>query len=810
MLLCVIEELYEYSQDFISHRTAVRSLIPFNLLLHFQMPITPIYDWSETKDALTVQVQIQGAARSKTDVFAADCLLKINSPPYLLIVDLFGFVDEKRTVATITPEGVTFRLSKTEKCRGLWGQLEASCDGDEDKAKLVQRRNESVDRAHARIETARRLRLERVKMEEREATDRQIQLERRRRQEIEKRKKQELEEEKSRLLAWQKDMYGADGKAPSRVTADDSDYEEEEEEGEKERRKAKKEMQAEALMPDHPDYHGKGWRATVADRPVEGGHKKGPTATPTFDDDDDHEEGKDQGLKLTIVEEEDKEDAMAEGNGGAATAASFMPLPPPRIRLEPVSVNFTKLETGHLPARAQREEEIKLHKKAAREDKLLMGGDSVDVSDRQPVFLKDKGDGLYKQGNYRGAINAYRRAVEIDPDTTPAIWSNMAACHLQLAEHDQCAGCCTKAIDMLRARIGRLDQPDAGGASDELKVSQRQLVKALARRGQALASLDILPQAEADYAEAIKYDADNAALLSDLEELRLASACSALLATRQGKGGGGGAGEGSSATAYEGFLTSLRERAGARFLAKDYEGAAEAFSRLISVLPPPVASTSISVGPSPSFPLYESGSLASQASPSVPNQTDHRLASLSNRAACYLVLEKYEEAVSDCSEALHLVAMGAGLGLHTRKQVLLPPQGKGVASERDDECLSSSPLLNVLVKAARERALLPALAASSSRVLARRGAALAHLKRFAESAQDYETAAELVELSSTTTGASGAGEVTGSQEMQQGEGGGGGTEEGHRRSQQLRADAEKVKALMHCAMQHMVGSSLPT
>lgn len=27
--------------------------------------------------------------------------------------------------------------------------------------------------------------------------------------------------------------------------------------------------------------------------------------------------------------------------------------------------------------------------------------DSVDVADRQPAFLKDKGDGLYAQANYR-------------------------------------------------------------------------------------------------------------------------------------------------------------------------------------------------------------------------------------------------------------------------------------------------------------------------------------------------------------------------------------------------------------------------
>jgi len=35
----------------------------------------------------------------------------------------------------------------------------------------------------------------------------------------------------------------------------------------------------------------------------------------------------------------------------ASSEAVFKPLPPPRIRLEPVRVEFTKLETPHLPAR---------------------------------------------------------------------------------------------------------------------------------------------------------------------------------------------------------------------------------------------------------------------------------------------------------------------------------------------------------------------------------------------------------------------------------------------------------------------------
>ena len=76
------------------------------------MPIQPIYDWSESGNNVEVRVQVQGAAKSKADVFATDCLLKVNCPPYLLMLDLFGIVEDSKTVVTLSNEGVTFRMTK--------------------------------------------------------------------------------------------------------------------------------------------------------------------------------------------------------------------------------------------------------------------------------------------------------------------------------------------------------------------------------------------------------------------------------------------------------------------------------------------------------------------------------------------------------------------------------------------------------------------------------------------------------------------------------------------------------------------------
>jgi dyslexia susceptibility 1 candidate gene 1 protein len=89
----------------------------------------------------------------------------------------------------------------------------------------------------------------------REATERQIELERKRRQEIENRKKQELEDERRHLEDWQRKLSSKAHDTFADVL-DDSDYESEDE-------IARVGPPASAHpMPDHPEYHGKGWRPT--------------------------------------------------------------------------------------------------------------------------------------------------------------------------------------------------------------------------------------------------------------------------------------------------------------------------------------------------------------------------------------------------------------------------------------------------------------------------------------------------------------------------------------------------------------------
>lgn len=62
--------------------------------------------------------------------------------------------------------------------------------------------------------------------------------------------------------------------------------------------------------------------------------------------------------------------------------------------------------------------------------------DDVDISERQPLFLKDKGDSMHKAGNYRAALNAYSKALKMDTSLT-ACYCNRSLTHMKLQDYRQ-------------------------------------------------------------------------------------------------------------------------------------------------------------------------------------------------------------------------------------------------------------------------------------------------------------------------------------------------------------------------------------
>ncbi|CAN0522731.1 unnamed protein product, partial [Scytosiphon promiscuus] len=73
-----------------------------------------------------------------------------------------------------------------------------------------------------------------------------------------------------------------------------------------------------------------------------------------------------------------------------------------------------------------------------------------DISESDPVWLKGKGDDLYRGGDFLGAINAYTAALDADPKAAACL-SNRAACHLRLGQASACVADCGAALEIFRA-----------------------------------------------------------------------------------------------------------------------------------------------------------------------------------------------------------------------------------------------------------------------------------------------------------------------------------------------------------------------
>eukprot|EP00798_Chlamydomonas_sp_ICE-L_P002203 gene2203-33761_t len=235
----------------------------------------------------------------------------------------------------------------------------------------------------------------------------------------------------------------------------------------------------------------------------------------------------------------------------------------------------------------------------------------------------------------------------------------------------------------------------------EVATYKRQLVRALVRRGQAHSGAGALASAAADYEEALGIDKDNEQLVTDLEEIR---------------------------SAMQPVTPAvLRQRGESRFKSKDYEGAAQAYTAIIAI---------------------QAGSAGAS----------DRLAALSNRAACAIVLERYADAVRDCDSALTLAmdssmsssgsktnAANAGPACNTGEvdqvAMTLPPRIAAWTRGSSSNCSTGDGAASVLPAVPSSSQL-----ASVSRLLARRGAACTYMKKYDEAVVDYQAAASLAQL----------------------------------------------------------------
>ncbi|XP_070763999.1 dynein axonemal assembly factor 4 [Enoplosus armatus] len=194
------------------------------------------------------------------------------------------------------------------------------------------------------------------------------------------------------------------------------------------------------------------------------------------------------------------------GNSEAKSKEKPAVLPAPRSAGN-IQVTFTPrvFPTALRESRVPEEEEW-LKKQA--EARRAVNADVEELKglkeERNPDWLKDKGDKCFATGDYLGAVNAYNLAIRLNR-RIPALYSNRAACHLKLRNLHKAIEDSSQALDLLTP-------PVAANAAARARAS--------VRRGSAFCQLQLYAEALQDYQAALKVNPHNEALRADTQRIR--------------------------------------------------------------------------------------------------------------------------------------------------------------------------------------------------------------------------------------------------------------------------------------------------
>uniref|UniRef100_A0A3Q2Z0C0 Dynein axonemal assembly factor 4 n=1 Tax=Hippocampus comes TaxID=109280 RepID=A0A3Q2Z0C0_HIPCM len=147
--------------------------------------------------------------------------------------------------------------------------------------------------------------------------------------------------------------------------------------------------------------------------------------------------------------------------------------------------------------------------KKQAEARRVVSADIEELNDlreeeRNPDWLKEKGNKCFAAGNYLSALNAYNLAIRLNRKI-PALYSNRAACHLKLRNFHKAIEDSSQALELLTPAIS------ANAAAR---------ARAHVRRGSAFCQLELYAEGLQDYQTALKIDPSNEALQVDTQKIR--------------------------------------------------------------------------------------------------------------------------------------------------------------------------------------------------------------------------------------------------------------------------------------------------
>ena len=633
------------------------------------MPISPAYEWSETDLTVTIRAECRGATSStRTDIFSSPHYVSANVPPYFLELDLHGAVDGTRSTANVSRGVVTLKLFKAAE--GRWGRLLV----DLPRADRLKRRAASRALAEEEAQAA----VERKKRGEwddsRFSLGHQMDKDRMGRMRIDEYKAQEADKAASELEQWQANaeaeasgMGLSNSKAPITSKAGRVIY------GTANKRldERRQERETGTRWADKPNPTVEGGLEPpkFADRAQnDGGAKsskkaasasskqekktKGPQQvaddTPSgivditdevpplsadlslqtlngqiFDEDGDEEEEEQGPPTPPPPPKPPAKKPTDAASTAAAKEAAAKALPPPRATTK-ITLNFTK-QLLTAPARTKTENadyDLPLDPIAIPE--IFKGGPAGqvggDISQRDPAWLKDRGDRYFRMGDVRSAEEAYSLVLQQFAksimgqaiDCVTACYSNRAACRIKKNQNLLAADDATQALAIISKARCVTEYPKTEEAQKRCRM------RLLARRGAAYGQAGVLHRAVTDFRRAAEL-ADGP-MPSDAADKQMLQTDAQRVAERHDE------------------VCALLEKADA-LLSQVQPAAAAARS---------AARAGGDADDSSDAPLKEARALYDEALKKAPLE----VSALSNRAACNLYLREPWACGDDCTKAL--------------------------------------------------------------------------------------------------------------------------------------------------------------
>nr|XP_003706781.1 PREDICTED: dyslexia susceptibility 1 candidate gene 1 protein homolog isoform X1 [Megachile rotundata] len=479
------------------------------------------YNWHQSPEFVILNIPIRGHPK-KVDLFVIDNYTKISFPPFILELFLWANVVEKESICTITDQEAILTLRKANI--GLeWPTLEIQNIDNNFKQEC---RNQAFEQAQRIAETVKKLKTEKRQRLQREAVKEQINVNAAILNEIDAirnthRKEAMRDFEDWRLkaelplltsvqgviqenrkaykppLKWFKDNNNTLKFRPmtsEEILENDAPLEEPERKINENAKKNDKrtvekkmvEIQAEvkSLKEDDSFDDNSCSEDSESDYELRSGSSTGKI------------EGKSRpGLESVKAVIEGK---LPKRNSIFEEPSISVPLP---RKNGTINVTFSE-RTFPTPARESHhlEEQEWLQKQAEARRKIGFDTKDLRPEERDPQWLKDKGDEFFRVGNHLGAISAYSYGIQIS-DRMASLYANRSAVHYAMGNYCRCMEDCSKALELMEPKC---------------ESNRESRARCHARRGAALCKLSAPQHGIPELEAALKLTPDNESIKRDL------------------------------------------------------------------------------------------------------------------------------------------------------------------------------------------------------------------------------------------------------------------------------------------------------